>query len=202
MTTNVRVVDASEKIVLSNSFDGGTGRDAIVGLRWASDLQREDLSRLIHFMFGSDHSLEGLWGFDQLCYRKSVHNWAGNVWMGVGLHTWLVLQNVTSVEEFAYVTTDVEVDEELATRMISSKGFNIKHQVIKDTEALTTTDSAVEVFASHDLSNFSEWLFSFPVNLEKNFKCDNEDEEEDCFNNNKSLSQRMTSLSIGDASQY
>jgi hypothetical protein len=86
--------------------------------------------------------------------------------MGVGRHARLILQNVTSVEELADVTTDVEVNQKLTAWVVCSETFHIEDHIIENKELLTSSNTIVKFFARHDVINLSKWLLLFLIELE------------------------------------
>jgi hypothetical protein len=103
--------------------------------------------------------------------------------MSVGRHARLILQNVTSVEELADVTTDMEVNQKLAAWMVCSETFHIEDHIIENKKFLIATDPIVKVFARHDVINLSKRLLLFLIDLEKNFESNNENEEDYSLSN-------------------
>ncbi len=103
--------------------------------------------------------------------------------MGIGGHARLVFQYITSVEELADVSTDMEVDQKLTTWVVSSEALHIKNHIIENAELLTAANPAVKIFTGHDIINLSERLLLFLIDLEQYFEGNNEKEEYYSFSN-------------------
>jgi len=90
------------------------------------------------------------------------------------------IQAIAAVEVLGYVSADVVLEEEPATRMIIHVVGHFQHQVVKDHEFLPLDHHTVrEIFHGHNLFGLHEgvWLQEFEdliVDLE-----DDEEHEED-----------------------
>lgn len=75
----------------------------------------------------------------------------------------VVVESVTSVEEFAHVSANVVVDKECTTWMILAIPRNIKDKVVKDNKLVAIFDLLFELGLRHDLA--VEFLLKFDVQL-------------------------------------
>ena len=86
MSAYLRIVEASEQVVLADGLNGGARGHPEVGLRRGGDLQGEDLGRFVDHLARGDLPLQSLRGRDQLGEGKAVDDGARNVGVGVGGH--------------------------------------------------------------------------------------------------------------------
>ena len=103
--------------------------------------------------------------------------------MGFGGHARLVFQYISSVEELADVTTDMEVYQKLTAWVVSSKALHIKNHIVENAELFAAANPVVKVFTGYNFINLSERLFLFLIDLEKYFEGNNEYEEDYSFDN-------------------
>ena len=103
--------------------------------------------------------------------------------MSIGGHARLVFQYITSVEELANVTTDMEVDQKLTTWVVSSEALHIKNHIIENAELLTASNPTVKDITGHNIINLSERLLLFLIDLEQYFEGNYENEEDYSFSN-------------------
>jgi hypothetical protein len=74
-------------------------------------------------------------------------------------HLALVFQSVSSVEELANVTTDVVLESEETTRMLTNEPGDIEDEVIEDHKLISFLKSVCEVPKCNSRANVAlEWL--------------------------------------------
>ena len=86
MSADLRIVEASEQVVLADGLNGGARGHPEVGLGWGGDLQGEDLGRFVDHLARGDLPLQSLRGGDELGDGEAVDDGARYVGVLVGRH--------------------------------------------------------------------------------------------------------------------
>ena len=86
MSADLRIVEASEQVVLADGLNRGARGHPEVRLGWGGDLQGEDLGRFVDRLARGDLTLQSLRGRDELGDGKAVDDGARYVGVGVGRH--------------------------------------------------------------------------------------------------------------------
>ncbi len=130
----------------------------------------EDFGGRVDSVRVSDSSLKSFRGLSEFTYDHSVYDGSSNVGMSIWSHTRLIFENISTIEEFADVPSNMEVDKKLPAGMFRFELRHVQDHVVEEYEFLSPGDHVIEVSASDPLLHIPERLLFAAVYLVENLE--------------------------------